>query len=96
VLLFCGSSSLKTKEFVCLPYGLFRVSESVVQQNAADLDLVNIKCVWVAGHVIRIPSTRYNSLHYTINLVVFNHFWLKPPEAEIDMQKDHDPARPEV
>jgi hypothetical protein len=81
---------------VCLPSnGLLRVSDKVFRRNQADLVVVNIQCVWAAAHLIRIPGTRYYYVNNTIDLVMFNHFWPKPPEAEGDMQTDDDAARPE-
>jgi len=41
------------------------------------------------------PGTTYYCVNNTINLVMFNRFWPKPPEAEGDMQTDNDAARPE-
>jgi len=76
---------MKTKG-VCLPSnGLLRVSDRVFHWNQADLVVVNINCVWAAGHLIRIPSTTYYYVNNTIDLVMFNRFWPKPLEAEGDM-----------
>jgi len=75
--------------------GLLRVSDNVFRRNQADLAVVNITCIWAAAHLIRIPGTRYYYVNNTIDLVMFNRFWPKPPEAEGDMQTDDDDARPE-
>jgi len=75
--------------------GLLRVCDKVFRRKQADLVVVNIKCLWVATRHIRIPGTRYYYVNNTINLVVFNHFWPKPPQAEGDMQTDDDAARAE-
>jgi hypothetical protein len=81
---------------VCLPSnGLLSVFDKVFRRNQADLVIVNIKCVWAAAHLIRIPGTRYYYVNNSIDLVMFNRFWPKPLEAEGDMQTDDDAARPE-
>jgi len=78
---------------VCVPSnGLLRVSHKVFRRNQADLVVVNIKCVWVGAHLICIPYTRYYYVNNTIDLVMFNRFWPKPPEVEGDMQTDDDAA----
>ena len=74
---------------------LFRVSDKVFCRNQADLVVVNIKCVWAAKHLILIPRTRYYYVNNTINLLMFNCVWPKPPEAEVDMHTNDDTARPE-
>jgi len=81
---------------VCLPSnGLLSVSDKVIRRNQADFVVVNIKCVWAAGHLVGIPATIYYYVNNTIDQVMFNRFWPKPPEAEGDMQTDDDTARPE-
>jgi len=49
----------------------------------------------VADHLIRIPGTRYYYVNNIIDLVMFNCFGPKPPQAEGDMQTDDNAARPE-
>jgi len=46
-------------------------------------------------HLIRIPGTRYYYVNNSMDLVMFNRFWPKPPEAGGDMQTEDDAARPE-
>lgn len=75
--------------------GLLRVWNDVFCRNQADHVVVNIRCIWAAMHLIRIPSTRYHHVNSAINLVMFNRFWPKPLEAEGDMQTDNDDGTPE-
>jgi hypothetical protein len=75
--------------------GLLRVSDNGFSRNQADHAVVNIKCVRAGTNLICIPRTRYYYVNNTINLVMYNHFWPKPPDAEGDMQTDNDAARSE-
>jgi len=75
--------------------GLLRVSCKVFRRNQADIVVVNFKSVWAAAHLIRIHCTRYYYVINNIDLVMFNNFWPKPPEAEGGMQTDDDNGRQE-
>jgi len=75
--------------------GLLRVSDKVFGWNQANLVVVNVKWVWAATCLICIASIKYYYVNNTIDLVMFNHFWPSPLEAEADMQTDNDAARPE-
>jgi len=82
---------------VCLPSnGLLRVSNNAFGRKQANHILFNIKFAGAAAHLSRIPGTTYYYVNNTIDPVMFNRFWPKPPEAEGDMQTDDDTARPEV
>ena len=57
--------------------------------------VVNIKRIWAAVPLIRIPGTKYYYVTNTIDLVRFNCFWPKPLEAEGDIETDDENARPQ-
>jgi len=78
-----------------LSNGLPGVYDKVFRRKQADYVVLYMKCIWEAAHLIHIPGTRFNYVNNTIDLVMFNHFWPKPPEADGDMQTDDDTARPE-
>jgi len=57
--------------------------------------VVIIKSIWAAMHLDGIRSAGYFYVNNTIDRVVFNRFWPKPPQAERDMQTDNDDSWPE-
>jgi hypothetical protein len=76
--------------------GQIIVSDKVFHRNQAHLVLVNIKYLWAAVYRICIPGTRYYYVNNTIDVVMLNHFWLKPPEAEGNINDSTSPNDPSL